>query len=106
MSATIAHGTNPGREMAPELPGTVRSIATGAAIGCVAAMAGVGGALFLSGHSTSVALGIGGMAAFWGGLGFGSMLGGTMHLMRHSDEPGPSPRPTGGAQDAAGASGS
>jgi hypothetical protein len=32
-----------------------------------------------------VALGIGGMAAFWGGLGFGSMLGGTVHLVRNDE---------------------
>ena len=26
------------------------------------------------------------MSAFWGGLGFGAMFGGTIHLVRHSDE--------------------
>jgi len=70
----------------PEVPGTLRAVALGSAIGAVAALAGVGGALALSGHSASFALGVGGMAAFWGGLGFGSMLGGTVHLVRHSDE--------------------
>jgi hypothetical protein len=68
-----------------EIPGTLRAIAVGSAIGAVAAMAGVGGALSLAGYDASVALGIGGMAAFWGGLGFGSMLGGTVHLVRNDE---------------------
>src|SRR5689334_245045 len=91
MSDAIPHGTDPGRAMTPEIPGTLRAIGLGAAIGSVVAMVGVGGALFLSVHQASVALGIGGMAAFWGGLGFRSMLGGTMHLIRHGDDPAPSP---------------
>jgi hypothetical protein len=63
-----------------EEPGLLRAVAVGSGIGAVAAMVAVGGALVLSGHGSSAALGIGGMAAFWGGLGFGSMLGGVLHL--------------------------
>jgi hypothetical protein len=70
-----------------ELTGMGRSILLGSVIGAVAAFGGVFGAIALWCHDTSTAFGVGGMAAFWGGLGFGSMLGGTMHLMRHSDEP-------------------
>lgn len=63
-----------------EEPGLLRAVAVGSGIGAVAAMIAVGGALVLSGQGSSAALGIGGMAAFWGGLGFGSMLGGVVHL--------------------------
>jgi hypothetical protein len=85
----------------PEIRGTLRAVAIGSAIGVVVAFVGVAGALLGTGHQASVALGVGGMAAFWGGLGFGSMLGGTMHLVRHGDDdaaqrpsasPAPSPR--------------
>ena len=37
--------------------------------------------LAATGHEASVALGVGGMAAIWGGIGFGAMIGGSMHLM-------------------------
>ena len=70
-----------------EVPRTLRAVVRGSLIGVVVAFTGVGGSLYLSGHDAGVALGIGGMAAFWGGLGFGSMLGGTLHLIRHSGEP-------------------
>ena len=66
-----------------EEPGLLRAVAVGSGIGAVAAMIAVGGALVLSGHGSPAALGIGGMAAFWGGLGFGSMLGGVVHLQAH-----------------------
>ena len=115
-----------------ELPGTLRAVVRGALIGVVVALTVVGGSLFVTGHGAGVALGIGGMAAFWGGLGFGTMLGGTLHLIRHSGEPyghahasevreaasvvghaeSPSgrvpswPRPVGGAADAPASSGS
>ena len=70
-----------------EIPGTLRAVVRGSLIGVVVALTGISGSLYLSGHGAGVALGIGGMAAFWGGLGFGSMLGGTLHLIRHSGEP-------------------
>ena len=71
--------------MTPEAPGTLRAVAVGAAIGVVLAFAGVAGALFASGSGSATALGVGGVAAFWGGLGFGSMLGGTLHLVRYTE---------------------
>ena len=70
-----------------EIPGTLRAVVRGSLIGVVVALTGISGPLYLSGHGAGVAFGIGGMAAFWGGLGFGSMLGGTLHLIRHSGEP-------------------
>lgn len=70
-----------------EIPGLLRAAAIGSAIGLVAVFVAVGGALYLSQHDAALALGLGAMSAFWGGLGFGSMLGGTIHLVRHMEEP-------------------
>jgi hypothetical protein len=81
-SAAVVRGTS------IEIPGTLRACAVGAAVGSVLAMCGVGGGLWLSTHSVTVAIGVGAMAAFWGGLGFGAMLGGTIHLIRHTDDVG------------------
>jgi hypothetical protein len=67
-------------------PGTLRAVAIGAAIGVVLAFVVVGGALLLTGQGTSAALAVGGMAALWGGLGFGSMFGGVRHLTQHEDD--------------------
>lgn len=65
-----------------EPPGMLRAMAIGSAIGVVATLIGITGILLLNGQQLSVALGIGGMSAFWGGLGFGSMLGGVTHVTR------------------------
>jgi hypothetical protein len=66
-------------------PGTLRAVAVGAAVGVVIALVVVGGALLLAGQGMSAALAIGGMAAIWGGLGFGSMFGGVRHLTKHEE---------------------
>ena len=68
-----------------EIPGILRAAAVGSAIGVVAVFVAVGGALYLNQRDVGLALGLGGMSAFWGGLGFGSMLGGTIHLVRHME---------------------
>ncbi len=73
--------------MTPEIPGTLRAVAVGSLIGVLLAFVAVAGTLYLTGKGTATALGIGGMAAFWGGLGFGSMLGGTLHLVRSTEGP-------------------
>ncbi len=61
------------------------AIVVGCIVGSIAAFGSVFVALVLSGHAHAVGLGIGGMAALWGGCGFGSMIGGAIHLMRHPD---------------------
>jgi hypothetical protein len=76
-----------GRAMTPELPGTLRAVAIGSIIGVLVAFGGVAGTLYATGRPAATALGIGSMAAFWGGLGFGSMLGGTLHLVRATEGP-------------------
>lgn len=65
-----------------EPPGLLRAVAIGSLLGIVLAMLAVTGALLAGGSSTSEAVGIGAMAAFWGGLGFGSMVGGVIFLSR------------------------
>ena len=65
-------------------PGLARTVVRSAAGGAVLAFGAVAGTLALSGHSQSVSLGVGGMAAVWGGMGFGAMVGGAIHLM-HQD---------------------
>jgi hypothetical protein len=69
-----------------EVQSTLHAIVVGCIIGAIVAFAAVFTALILSGHAHPVGLGIGGMAALWGGCGFGSMIGGALHLMRHPDE--------------------
>lgn len=73
----------PNEAISREIPGTLQAVAIGAAVGMVAAFVAVGGTLFVTGYSAAVSLGLGGMSAFWGGLGFGAMLGGAIHLSRH-----------------------
>jgi hypothetical protein len=57
-------------------------ILTGVAIGVVVSFLGVGGGLLASGSSMSTAIGLGAFVAFWGGLGFGAMLGGVAYAIR------------------------
>ena len=76
----------PDDDITHEIPGTLRAIAVGCVIGVVSTFVAVGGALYLSQRDVALALALGAMSAFWGGLGFGAMFGGTIHLVRHSDE--------------------
>ncbi len=77
-----------------EIPGTLRSIVIGCTIGAGGVFAGVAGVLYLNQHDLALAVGLGAMSAFWGGLGFGAMLGGTIHLVRHeADHSSPAPVP-------------
>lgn len=50
----------------------------GATIGVIASLVGVGGALWLSGTQAMSAIALGLFVAFWGGLGFGCMIGGVI----------------------------
>jgi hypothetical protein len=74
--------TSPSTPTSVEPPGLLRAVAIGSLVGIVLAMLAVTGALLVGGSSTSEAVGIGAMAAFWGGLGFGSMVGGVIFLSR------------------------
>jgi hypothetical protein len=68
--------------MATEAPGVGRFVLVGCLIGASSALALVGGGLLAAGVDTAGAAGIAGVAAFWGGLGFGGMMGGVAHATK------------------------
>ena len=78
---------HPNDDISREIPGILHAVAVGCAIGVVSVFVAVGGAVYLGKHDVAGALALGGMSAVWGGLGFGAMFGGTLHVVRHSDEP-------------------
>jgi hypothetical protein len=73
-------GAPPADELAP--PGTLRSVVIGSVVGVVGGFVFVAGGMAVSGFTGTEALAVGGMGALWGGLGFGSMFGGVMHLTK------------------------
>lgn len=80
VAAPAEDGTPPDGAWAP--PGTLRSVVVGSIVGVVGGFAFVAGGMVLDGFSGAEALAVGGMGALWGGLGFGSMFGGVMHLTK------------------------
>lgn len=62
-------------------PGLGRCIGIGIGIGIALAFVGVAVPSLLSGMEVGSALGFGTFVAFWGGLGFGSMMGGVAYVM-------------------------
>ena len=73
--------------MATEPPGAGRYVLIGCLLGALAALAVVGGGLLAAGVDTAGAAGIAGVAAFWGGLGFGGMMGGVAHAAKLEGAP-------------------
>lgn len=87
MNATEAESSDQRNDdIDQEIPGILHAVAVGCAIGAVSVFIAVAGAVYLSQHNLAGALALGGMSAFWGGLGFGAMFGGTLHVVWHSDE--------------------
>jgi hypothetical protein len=68
--------------MATEPPGVGRFVLVGCLIGAIVALAVVGGGLLAAGVDTAGAAGIAAVSAFWGGLGFGGMMGGVAHAAK------------------------
>lgn len=62
-------------------PGLGRCLSIGSAIGVVVALIVIAVPCLLSGMEVGSALGFGAFVAFWGGLGFGSMMGGVAYVM-------------------------
>ena len=71
-----------------EQPGMGRAILVGSAIGVVISFVGVTAGMLAYGIEWGSAVGLGAFVAFWGGLGFGSMMGGVVWASR-PDVPGP-----------------
>lgn len=63
-------------------PGLGRCIGIGCGIGVVLSFIGIALPSVLAGMEWRSAVGFGVFVAFWGGLGFGSMMGGVVYLMR------------------------
>ena len=79
-----------------EDPGYGRSIVKWLGPCVVSVFALAGGGMFLGGASNPEALGVGLMAALWGGAGFAVMLGGVFHansLEGSTPTPQPAPAP-------------
>jgi hypothetical protein len=60
-------------------PGIGRSIGIGCTIGCLVSLVGVTVWMLALGIETASAIGLGLFVAFWGGLGFGAMIGGVRY---------------------------
>ena len=71
-----------------EPKGLVRAALQGIAIGVVVAMVGVTLAALANGQKLGAALGLGGFAAVWTGLGFGFMTAGVTFAQRLEDSEG------------------
>lgn len=65
-----------------ERPGLVRAFVIGAVVGFVAVFTLFAGATLLLGLGVGPAIGIGLFTAFWGGPGFGGMMGAVLHHER------------------------
>ena len=69
-------------EVAPDESGLGRAFVWGSVIGGAAVWLVCGAVSLIAGTSPAAALGIGAFAAFWGGPGFGGMLGAVLHHSR------------------------
>jgi len=59
-------------------PGIERALTIGVVIGVAISFFGVGGAFLAGGQGFGASIGMGAFVAFWGGLGFGGMIGGVV----------------------------
>lgn len=82
LRAAAASATTEARD--PEV-GLGRAYVVGSAIGFVAVFIVCGGIALLGGVEPGAALGAAAFTGFWGGPGFGGMLGAVLHLERDSD---------------------
>jgi hypothetical protein len=67
---------------ASEDAGLVRAFVRGSIIGFVAVFVLLGGMTMAAGMGLAAALGVGAFTAFWGGPGFGGMMGAVPHYSR------------------------
>ncbi len=65
--------------------GMGKAFIMGSVIGFVASFTLFGGVALAAGLGTGAALGIGAFTAFWGGPGFGGMMGAVLHFSRTTE---------------------
>ena len=70
----------------PESPGLVRYIVIGSLVGMTLAFVAVAAAMVVAGQGWGPGVGLGAFVAFWGGIGFGSMVGGVIYLSFHEED--------------------
>lgn len=66
--------------------GLLRSVVTGALVGVVLAFIGTTVGMLLADVELGSALGLGLFVAIWGGLGFGSMVGGVVWVSNNEEK--------------------
>lgn len=74
-----------GLEAWAEEVGFLRAVVTGALVGVVVAFVVTTVAMAAVGAELAAAIGLGIFVAFWGGLGFGTMVGGVVWVSRHEE---------------------
>ena len=62
--------------------GLARAFVWGSVVGSVAVFVLLGGLTLAAGMGAAAALGVGAFTAFWGGPGFGGMMGAVLHYSR------------------------
>ena len=62
--------------------GLARAFVRGSVVGSVAVFVLLGGLTLAAGVGAAAALGVGAFTAFWGGPGFGGMMGAVLHYSR------------------------
>jgi hypothetical protein len=82
----------------PEEPGMGRAIVLGCVVGATLSFVGVTLGMLAIGIGLDSALGLGAFVAFWGGLGFGSMVGGVLWATKAERIAGHASRAPGGAR--------
>lgn len=68
-----------------EATGLAKAVALGSLVGVVVSFVAVLLAMVAGGYGWGVGLGLAAFTAFWGGLGFGSMVGGVIYLSAHEE---------------------
>ncbi len=87
-SAASSTSSNDLAEVWPETPGMGRGILKGAVVGTLLAFVVTTVGMLAAGVDMGSALGLGLFIGFWGGLGFGCMVGGVLWATSHEEHPG------------------
>jgi uncharacterized membrane protein YedE/YeeE len=75
----------PAERASAEATGLARAVALGSLVGVVLSFAAVLLAMLAGGYGWGAGVGLAAFTAFWGGLGFGSMVGGVIYLSAQED---------------------